>query len=134
VRTPNPGGGPDAVSIMQTAEPMRSDLDLAGLMLRCAERDVEVVVVLLNPFPPRARPAVKLTAGVGTIDLQATVMPPGTVLALPSEAMALANGPWQSAAEVAIEVAEDGNAIRGVVELTGLADALALLRSSCPAR
>ena len=56
VRTPNPRGGPDAVSIMQTAEPMRSDLDLAGLMLRCAERDIEVVVVLLKPFPPRAHP------------------------------------------------------------------------------
>jgi hypothetical protein len=36
VRTRNPYGGADAISIMRTADASRSDLDLAGLMIRCA--------------------------------------------------------------------------------------------------
>jgi hypothetical protein len=50
VRTPNPRGGPDAVSVMQTPDPSRSDIDLAGLMLRCSDRGFEVLIVLLHPF------------------------------------------------------------------------------------
>ncbi len=37
VRTRNPTGGPEAVSIMQTADIAKSDLDLAGMMLRCGK-------------------------------------------------------------------------------------------------
>jgi hypothetical protein len=54
VRTPNPRGGPDAVSIMQTADAARSDIDLAGLTLRCSDSGFDVLVVFLKPFPPRA--------------------------------------------------------------------------------
>src|SRR5262249_51216293 len=62
VRTPNPRGGPDAVSIMQTADPARSDVDLVGLTLRCSDTGFDVLVVLLKPFPPRTHPKVKLTS------------------------------------------------------------------------
>src|SRR5262245_14711786 len=34
VRTPDPRGGSEAVSIMQTADVSRSDIDFAGVMLR----------------------------------------------------------------------------------------------------
>src|SRR5262249_29637112 len=61
VRTPNPRGGPDAVSIMQTADATRSDIDLAGLTLRCSDTGFDVLVVFLKPFPPRRHPKVKLT-------------------------------------------------------------------------
>jgi hypothetical protein len=37
VRTPNPRGGPDAVSIMQTADSARSDIDLLESTLRCSD-------------------------------------------------------------------------------------------------
>ena len=37
VRTPNPQGGKEAISIMRGAELSGSDPDFAGLMLRCAE-------------------------------------------------------------------------------------------------
>src|SRR5262249_16560991 len=63
VRTPNPRGGPDAVSIMQTADAARSDIDLAGLTLRCSDTGFDVIVVFLKPFPPRTHPKVKLTTG-----------------------------------------------------------------------
>jgi hypothetical protein len=131
VRTPNPRGGPDAVSIMQTPDPSRSDIDLAGLMLRCRGKSLEVLVVLLHPLSLRARPEVKLTTG-GAAAFAATVVPPGAALALPSEAAALITGPWQSAPEVTLEVDESDKVIRGVVSLAGLAPALDLLRSNCP--
>lgn len=50
VRTRNPYGGVDAISIMHTADTSRSDLDLAGLMIRCSKGGTEVAVVLLRPY------------------------------------------------------------------------------------
>ena len=58
VRTPNPHGGPDAASIMQTADTARSDIDLVGLTLRCSDTGFDVLVVFLKPFPPSANPKV----------------------------------------------------------------------------
>ena len=53
-RTPNPAGGPDSISIMKIAEATRSDQDVTGLMLRCAEgATTEVLVVLIKPLPLR---------------------------------------------------------------------------------
>ena len=43
MRTRNPHGGADAVSIMHTADTSKSDLDLAGLMIRCREGGTEIV-------------------------------------------------------------------------------------------
>ncbi len=135
VRTPDPRGGPEAVSIMHTPDLARSDIDFAGLMLRCRERDFEVAIVLLKPFPPRAHPKAKLTANGRTREFTTSVIPPGAAIALPAEATALANGPWQSASELAVEVAAgdgDDSTIRGVVSLAGLGPAVARLTSSCP--
>jgi len=134
VRTPNPRGGSDAVSIMQTADLSRSDIGLAGLILRCSERSFEVLIVLLEPAQPRARPQVKLTTSGSTVVLTATVVSPGAALALPNEAVALVNGPWRLAPELALEVNDGDKVIRGVVALEGLVPALAMLMSNCPSR
>jgi hypothetical protein len=134
VRTPNPRGGPDAVSIMQTADIFRSDIDLAGLMLRCRDAGVDVVIVFLKPFPPRTHPKVKLITPSSTVHLDATVISPGTAISLPAEAAALVNGSWQSSSELAIEVDDNNNAVRGVISLVGLGPALLLLTSNCPSR
>jgi len=53
-RSRDPSGGKDAVLIMQTVDIAKSDLDLAGLMLRCGDAGTEVLVVLLRPLPPLA--------------------------------------------------------------------------------
>ena len=134
VRTPNPRGGSDAVSIMQTADLSRSDIGLAGLILRCSERSFEVLIVLVEPAQPRARPQVKLTTSGSTVVLTATVVSPGAALALPNEATALVNGPWRSAPELALEVNDGDKVIRGVIALEGLVPALAMLLSNCPSR
>jgi hypothetical protein len=132
VRTPDPHGGAEAVSTMHTADLARSDLNLAGLMLRCRGQGFEVTIVLLTPFPPRARPKVKLTANGSTVEFAASVIPTGAAIALPSEATTLVYGPWQSATEVAVEVAEGDRLTRGVVLLAGLGPAVVQLLASCP--
>jgi len=134
VRTPNPRGGPDAVSIMQTADATRSDIDLAGLTLRCSDTGFDVLVVFLKPFPPRRHPKVKLTTAGATVHLEATVVPPGTAISLPAEAAILLKGSGQSSSELAIEVEDDGNATRGIISLAGLGPALSLLTANCPSR
>jgi hypothetical protein len=93
VRASNPRGGPDAVSIMQTADAAHSDLDLVRLRLRCSDTGFDVLVVFRKPFPPRAHPKVK-----------ATVISPGAAVSLPAEAAMLVKGSWQSSSELAIEV------------------------------
>jgi hypothetical protein len=134
VRTPNPRGGPDAVSVMQTADAARSDIDLVGLTLRCSDTGFDVLVVLLKPFPPRTHPKVELTTGSATVQLEATVIPPGAAILLPAEAATMAKGSWQSSLELAIEVKDDGNRTRGAISLVGLGPALSLLTSNCPSR
>jgi hypothetical protein len=131
-RTPNPRGGPDVVSITQTADPVRSDIDLAGLMVRCGTTGSELLIVLVQPLPPRARPKVKLTAGGSTAQFDATVIPPGTSLLLPRDTGTVVDGLWQSSPELSVEIDESNSPIRGVIPLAGLTPALALLRSNCP--
>jgi hypothetical protein len=134
VRTPNPTGGADAISIIQTADISRSDLDLAGLMIRCAETTTEVLIVLVRPFPPRAHPEVTIGAGSKHLDFTASVAAPGLMLLLPPEANALAAGPWQTEPELRIEIADERAPIHGVVPLTGLGAALRQLRLTCASK
>jgi hypothetical protein len=131
VRTPDSGGGRDAVSITRTADVAKSDLEFAGLMLRCGEKSVEILIVLVKAFPPRANLKVKLVAGASTAELTASVVPPDVLLLLPSDAIALATGAWQGATELSVTVVDQRGAIRGVIPLAGLGHALASLRSAC---
>jgi hypothetical protein len=133
VRTPRPAGGKDAVSIMHTADPLRSDPDLAGLVIRCSETGNEVLIALITPLPPRARPQVVLgDTGAGP-RLEAKVLPPGALILLPPAATVLANGRWQALPELSVQVTDEGTAIRGVVPLQGLAAGLQVLTANCPA-
>jgi len=136
-RTPNPAGGPDAVFVMKTADVTKSDIDLAGLMLRCGKSNFDVLLVLVRPLPPRTHPKVALTAGGNTMDFISSVVAPGAEVLLPQEATVLASGPWQTAPDLSVEVgAVEGDdpptPIRGVIALAGLGAALAQLQANCP--
>ncbi len=131
VRTANPRGGPDAVSISHTADISRSDLDLAGLMLRCGEKSVEVVIVVVTPLSPRARPDVTISADHKEWRFVAQAVSPGALL-LPAEATSLADGPWQLARELAVKVSSPELAFGGVIPIDGLAEALGTLAANCP--
>jgi hypothetical protein len=131
VRTRNPHGGADAISIMHTADTSRSDLDLAGLMIRCSEGGTEVAIVLIRAFPLRARPHVVLGKPGTETQLEATVGAPGTAVLLPADATALVNGSWQTLSELTIRIDDGQTTIRGVVALAGLQAAFNRLVASC---
>jgi len=139
VRTPNPVSGADTVSIMRTADIVKSDIDLAGLMLRCAKSNFEVVIVLVRPLPLRAHPKVTVGTGGSSVDFTATVLPPGAEVLLPADASALALGPWQAAPELSVQIAAvDGDEasapMYGIIPLAGLGAAIPLLLSNCPSQ
>jgi hypothetical protein len=139
VRTPNPAGGRAAVSVVKTADVTKSDIGLAGLMLRCGESNIEVLIVLLRPLPPRAHPKVIVTVGGRQTDFIASVVPPGAELLLPLEATALATGPWQAASDLTVEIGavegdDQPSPIRGVISLAGLGASLPLLQANCPSQ
>ena len=134
VRTRNPQGGPDAVSIMHIADISKSDIDLAGLMLRCGDGGAEILVVLIRPFPLRAQPKVTFGKPGSEIHFETSVVAPGTAILLPQEAATLINGPWRSLSELFIQVAAEQVSIRGVVALTGLKPAVDMLMTNCRVR
>lgn len=137
VRTPNPakpGESHDAISIMRTPDLLRSDPDLAGLMIRCREQANEVLIAVITPFPLRARPEVQLGDMSTGTRVRAKVVPPGASIMLPTEATALAWGPWQSIMELPVQITDDQRTIRGVIPLKGLSAALQTLRANCPGR
>jgi hypothetical protein len=127
------------VSITQTADIVKSDIDLAGLMLRCAQRNFEVIVVLVRPLPSRARPKVTVSAGGSSVSFTASVVPPGAEVVLPADASALASGPWQTAPELSVQVApvdgdDQASPVQGVIPLAGLSNAIPLLLANCPSQ
>ena len=135
MRTSNPLGEADAISIMRTADTSRSDLDFVGLMIRCSsDGRTEVVVVLIRPFPFRARPQVVFGNPGNEIRFQATVGPPGTAIAIPTDAATLVRGSWQALNDLFIRIDDGQDTIRGVVVLAGLQVAFNELMASCPMR
>ena len=132
VRTPNPRGNNEAVSIMHTADTSRSDLDFAGLMVRCREGGTEVVIVLLRPFPFRAKPMVVLGQSGHESQFKATVAPPGTAILLPGDAALFVGSTFGRLDDLFIRVADGQNTIQGVVPLEGLQAAFKVLVANCP--
>ena len=133
LQTPNPQGGPDAISISHTADALRSDFDLAGLMLRCSNDGTEVLIVVVTLFPPLARPSVTIRADGKEWKFDARVVPPGAELLLPKEAEHLLAGAWQSAHELVIKVSSQDQSFGGVIPIDGLESALGTLAAKCPA-
>ena len=132
VRTPNPRGGPEAVSIMHTADTSRSDLDLAGLEIRCGERGPEALITLITAFPLRARPHVVFGKPENEAHFEATVAPPGASILVPGNATNLISGPWHAQSDLFVRVEYGDTIIRGVVTLVGLQTAFNVLVANCP--
>jgi hypothetical protein len=133
VRTPT-GGGSEAVSIMHTADTAPSDLDLAGLTIRCGEHGLETLVVVIKPRPPRAKPHVSIGIGSDTRDFEASVVPPFSLLLLPAEAGTLITGAWQATPALSIHIEDGETTVSGFVPIAGLPAALQKLIASCPAQ
>jgi hypothetical protein len=132
LRTPGLDGNNETISILHTADALKSDPDFAGLMIRCREKlSLQVAFAVIRPFPPRAHPRVSISAGSGKASFEASVLPPGGLVTLPDEAEALTRGPWQSANEMSVEIKSNDYKVRGIVSLENLAGAIALLQANC---
>lgn len=135
VKTKNPSGGPDAVSVMHVADAKRSDIGLAGLSLQCGRQGIEVLLITLERISHGDRPRVTLTSGSGRVaELDASVVQAGQALLLPRTALQLATGDWQQTDELSVQIESKPTSIRGTVPIGGLATAYQLLTESCPAR
>ncbi len=133
VHTPAPRASQerkDIVSIMTTAELSGSDIDFAGLDLRCADPDFEVLVFLISPLPPQARPDVTINGK----KLSGEALSPGTAIRLPREASELARERWPSLPSLSIQVENEGTKVQGIISLEGFSTALQTLVETCAAR
>ena len=131
-RTPNPAGGPDSISITKIADAARSDHEVAGLMLRCGEgATTEVLVVLIEPLPPRTHPKVTVSDGATTTKLTGSVVTPGPLVLLPEKASALVERAWRSIPELAVAISEDHRSLHGVIPLADISTAMRTLQSNC---
>jgi hypothetical protein len=132
VRTPGPEKGADVVSIMHTADALRSDPDFAGIVIRCRPKSaLQIAFVLITPIPPRSRPNLTVSVNQTKARFQGEPIPPGSMVALPSEAEVLTKGPWLAANDLTVDIERDGATIHGVVALDNLASAIAYLQSNC---
>lgn len=130
VRIPDPRAGregKEVVSLMATGELSGSDIDFAGLSFRCADPDFEVLIFLISPLRPQARP----TIAINGKRLHGSVVAPGTAILLPKEASDLAREQWRALPNLSIEVEEDGAKTRGLVSLEGFNTALQTLMETC---
>ena len=134
VKTRNPDGGASAVSVMHLANTTRSDFAMAGLSLQCGPKDIEVVVVLLEPMSRHTRPAVAITAGTRRWEFEASVTQAGQALMLPQAASILAAGEWQKASELSLQIETKPTPIKGVVSIDGLSTAWRSLSPYCAAK
>jgi hypothetical protein len=134
VRTPHPRGGADMVSIIHTADTLHSDLDLAGLSIRCSDKGVEALLVVLEPRSPRTQPQVRIGAGSVSAVFVSSVVTPFSLILLPPDAATLITGPWKSLPDLSVQIDSDGSVARGIVQLAGLPAALQLLNANCATR
>jgi hypothetical protein len=132
IRTPNPRGGPDAVSMTHTADLTHSDPDFAGIMLRCGQSGAELVIVVVTPFPLGAHPDTTISGGGRVWRFAGQVVPPGAELLLPPEATTLVTTAWQSLRDLTIKVSSPNQSVEGVISTDGISAALATLMASCP--
>jgi hypothetical protein len=130
VRTPNPREGRDVVSIMATAELSGSDLNFAGLDVRCVDQDYEILVFLIRPLRLRAQPAISMNGHT----FQGSVVSPGTLILLPRAASVLAKEQWLSLPSLSVDIEDDGAKTHGLVSLDGFGTALQTLVATCSTR
>ena len=98
----------------------------------CPFHPTNVLIVLAAPLPLRAHPKGIVVAGATTTEFIATVMPPGALVLLPEKASALVEKTWQSVPELTVSITDKNHALRGVIPLEDISNAMQELQSNCP--
>lgn len=138
VKTPNPNGGPDAVSVMHISDSLKSDLALAGLTLRCSRTGgIEALLILLQPIDSKSHTgtaiSVTVTSDSTPIVFEASVVQGGEAVLLRKPTPEAALKTWQQASDLGIDIASD-TPIHGRIPVAGMSDALQTLTQACAAR
>lgn len=123
--------GVESAAILHTAEFERSSSRLAGLMFRCARQDIEAIIVVVEPFPPRAHPQITLITRGQEANFVGTIIPTGAGIRLPDDATRLLTGRWHIESELEIKVADGDATFGGAITLLGLPKALQSLSAEC---
>lgn len=129
VRVPKPEGG-DSITMMHTADSIRSDANFAGVSLRCGDKSFQTMLVVIEPFPLRSKPTVSIATPGGNMAFSASVLPPGAIILLPGEVSDLIRGPWKGLANLSVRIEADGRLVSGSVPLAGIERAMQAL--NCP--
>ena len=129
----NANGGPDVVSVLHAADFRNSDLNLAGILLQCAGGPVNVLLVVIQPYPPGTTIDVTLKFdNASGFTYLGSVVPPGIMIGLPAEAAASLLRRERSAEELRVQLSyEKGSDIKGIVKLVGFAGAIDALKAMC---
>lgn len=123
------GGAP--VAFVHTANVERSDPRLAGLMLRCNGSGIEAVIVVVEAFPPKARPRITLRVKGEEAYFETNVVLAGTGLAIAADRLTSADGPWREADELEVHIGGRDAGFGGIVPLRGLASVVNSLTVDC---
>lgn len=129
-RSSAPGGGMTA-SILRTADPGHSDVEVAGLMFRCAESGTDTLFIVLSPFPPAAKPTVAVDLGGVRFETQASVLPSGAGLLVPRDMLSLFGTQEKANADLSFVISEGGRRFSGRISRLFAAPALARLQGEC---
>jgi hypothetical protein len=132
VKSRDPNGGGQIVSIMHAVDMTKSDFGLAGLSLRCGAIGLEAILILLDRVPSTPPPAVTLQAGETKARIDASVLQDGRTILLPFGATTVSNAAKKGATEVSVTIETQPQSIAGVVPITGLLSALNSLSVYCP--
>jgi len=135
IKTPDPHGGADAISISHVADFERSDPNLAGILLRCVNHQIELFVIVIEPYPPQIPIDLTLKLGNSSASTyRGSIVPPGVMVRLPVEAATAIFDRRQQTDDLNVSLASRTTQITtGIVKLTGLEQALGTLKTSCAA-
>jgi hypothetical protein len=132
--TQDANSGASLFSLMHAADFRKSDLNFAGIVLRCASGPIEVLLAVIEPYPPRARVNVTLKLDeTPELSFVGNVVPPGAMIRLPPEGAAYLSQRIHSVRELRVQLFyEKKLETKGAVDLVGFSDAIDSLKSKCP--
>lgn len=132
-RTQNTGGGVDFISVTHAADSRKSGHNLAGIIFQCAGGSLDVLMVVIQPYPSRATIDVTLKLDDEPVSsYRGSVVSPGVIIRLPQEAAVSLLRRERSTKELGVQLSYASEpSTKGVVDLIGLAEAVDALTPTC---
>lgn len=118
-------------AILHTMDFERSDPRLAGILVQCGARGIEVIVVVVEPFPPHSQPLVTLKTPEEAFQASGSIIPTGAGIRLPWDPTRLTALSRNKPNDLEVTITTEGTAMTGFVALTGLPKAFGWLKAEC---